>query len=138
VGKFFPFPRAFTKQYTDGKIGASEKRKGSVEEVNSAMFQKIREYLEKNSISYRALHHRPTRTSEESARARGENISIGGKALVMKIGESFRLFVLSASRKLDSSKVRGYFNTRKTRFTFRDDGTRTRFCATLWSPNSGT
>ena len=29
---------------------------------------------------FREVHHEPTRTSEESARARGEELRVGGKA----------------------------------------------------------
>lgn len=69
-----------------------------------------------HGVSYRTVHHEPTRTSEESARARGEDIRIGGKALVIRVGETYRLFVLSAARKLDSRAVRERFGERRARF----------------------
>lgn len=62
------------------------------------------------------MHHEPTRTSEASAKARGEDISIGGKALIMKIKGEFKLFVLSAALKIDSKKIKEFFHTKKTRF----------------------
>ena len=64
----------------------------------------------------REAHHEPTRTSEESARARGEEMRVGGKALVVKVDDTFRLFVLSADRKLDSGAIKAHFGAKRTRF----------------------
>jgi prolyl-tRNA editing enzyme YbaK/EbsC (Cys-tRNA(Pro) deacylase) len=72
--------------------------------------------LTREGVSYRTLHHEPTFTSEDSARVRGEDVRIGGKALVMKVGEDFRLFVLSAAGKIDSSPIKAHFNVKKSRF----------------------
>lgn len=88
----------------------------------------IRALLDGAGVPYRALHHEPTRTSEESARVRGEPLEIGGKALLVKIGETpaaagvplgpeaFKLFVLSAVRKLDSAALKARFGVKKIRF----------------------
>lgn len=66
--------------------------------------------------SYRHVRHEPTRTSEESAKARGEEIRIGAKALLIKADDVFRLFVLSAAIKLDSDAVKQRFAVKKIRF----------------------
>ena len=66
----------------------------------------IKSQLESLQIPYRELHHEPTRTSEESAKARGEDISIGGKAILMKVDDEFKLFVLSAAKKVNSPKIK--------------------------------
>lgn len=76
----------------------------------------IRQHLRALSIDFREIHHAPTFTSEESAKARGEDLRIGGKALLMKTGDIFRLFVLSASLKADSAAIRDKFGVKKTRF----------------------
>ncbi len=76
----------------------------------------IRQHLRALSIDFREVHHAPTFTSEESAKARGEDLRIGGKALLMKTGDVFRLFVLSASLKADSAAIRDRFGVKKTRF----------------------
>jgi Ala-tRNA(Pro) deacylase len=81
----------------------------------------IREHLRSQSIDFREVHHAPTFTSEESAKARGEDLRIGGKALLMKTGDVFRLFVLSASLKADSGAIREKFGVRKTRFATADE-----------------
>lgn len=72
--------------------------------------------LDEAGIEYRRVHHEPTRTSEESAQARGEDIRIGGKALLIKTAEIFRLFVLSAASRLDSAAIRERFGVKKIRF----------------------
>jgi len=80
------------------------------------IYDAIRDWLQRESVAFREAHHEPTRTSEESARARGEELRVGGKALLIKVDAEFRLFVLSADRKLDSGAVRSYFAAKKTRF----------------------
>src|SRR5580698_1447931 len=80
------------------------------------VFAPIRAWLQRESVAFREVHHQPTRTSEESARARGEELRIGGKALLIKVDADFRLFVLSADRKLDSAAIRAQFTAKKTRF----------------------
>jgi prolyl-tRNA editing enzyme YbaK/EbsC (Cys-tRNA(Pro) deacylase) len=77
---------------------------------------KIRTWLQAEGLPFREVHHEPTRTSEDSARARGEELRVGGKALLIKVDETYRLFVLSADRKLDSAAVKRHFGARKTRF----------------------
>src|SRR5450631_4363567 len=76
----------------------------------------IRDWLQREGIQFREVHHEPTRTSEDSARARGEELRVGGKALLIKVDETYRLFVLSADRKLDSAAIKRHFGARKTRF----------------------
>ena len=82
---------------------------------------RIRELLDGLGVEYRLVHHEPTLTSEDSARVRGEDIHIGGKALLVKTGDDFRLFVLSAARKFDSSAVKKYFGVKSVRFASRDE-----------------
>jgi prolyl-tRNA editing enzyme YbaK/EbsC (Cys-tRNA(Pro) deacylase) len=76
----------------------------------------IRAWLTAAGVAFRERHHEATKTSEESARARGEELRVGGKALVIKVDDVFRLFVLSADRKLDSKAIKRYFAAAKTRF----------------------
>lgn len=85
------------------------------------LLEDIRAWLKRENVPLREAHHEPTRTSEESAQARGEEMRVGGKALLIKVDESFRLFVLSADRKLDSVAIRRYFGARRTRFATPDE-----------------
>ena len=90
-------------------------------EASRAVFESIRDLLDSSGIEYRHVEHEPTRTSEDSARVRGEPLDIGGKALVLKVGEGFRLFVLSAARKLDSGAVKRRFSVKSCRFASREE-----------------
>jgi len=85
------------------------------------VLDRIREHLRSCSIGFKEVHHAPTFTSEESAAARGEDLRIGGKALLMKTGDVFRLFVVSASLKADSALIREKFGVKKTRFATADE-----------------
>ena len=80
------------------------------------LLHEIRTWLQTEGVPFREVHHEPTRTSEDSARVRGEELCVGGKALVIKVDETYRLFVLSADRKLDSAAIKRHFGARKTRF----------------------
>lgn len=84
--------------------------------LGSEILPAIRRLLTDANIAFREVHHEPTRTSEESAKARGEELRIGGKALLMKGDDGFRLFVLPADRKLDSGAIRREFGWKKMRF----------------------
>lgn len=72
--------------------------------------------LESSGVTYRRVEHGPTRTSEESAAARGEPLENGAKALLIKVDDDFRLFVLCADRQLDSAALKRLLNAKKTRF----------------------
>jgi len=85
------------------------------------VFAAIRRLFEEAGIEYRTLHHEPTLTSEDSARARGEPLSVGAKALLLKVDERFGLFVLPADRKLDSAAIKKQFGAKKSRFATPDE-----------------
>jgi Ala-tRNA(Pro) deacylase len=78
-------------------------------------------YLRSHGIAFKEQRHPPTHTSEESARARGESMAIGGKAILMKVGDRFALFVVSAARRIDSGKVKDFFQERRLRFATREE-----------------
>jgi hypothetical protein len=65
-----------------------------IEQQPNVILSKIKNYLTDKEIKFRSLHHKPTYTSEESALERNEDISIGGKAILMKLDDDFKLFVL--------------------------------------------
>jgi Ala-tRNA(Pro) deacylase len=78
--------------------------------------EQIRAFLDAAGVAFREVEHEPTRTSVESAAARGENLNVGAKALLLKTDDVLRLFVLPADRKLDSAAIRRHLGARKTRF----------------------
>jgi Ala-tRNA(Pro) deacylase len=81
----------------------------------------IRALLDGEGVCYRQVHHEPTFTSEESARARGEDVRVGGKALVVKTGDDFRLLVVSAALTVDWGLVKKQFQTKKARMADREE-----------------
>ncbi len=81
----------------------------------------IRELLTAAGIPFTEKQHAPTLTSEESAAARGEPLHYGGKALLIKTDDLFRLFVLPADRKLDSAAVKRELGVKKSRFATADE-----------------
>jgi prolyl-tRNA editing enzyme YbaK/EbsC (Cys-tRNA(Pro) deacylase) len=84
---------------------------------STQVFEKICELLNTNNVTYKSLTHEPTLTSEDSAKARGEDLSIGGKAIIMKVDDKFLLFVLSASKKINSKSVKEHLKAKKIRFS---------------------
>lgn len=81
----------------------------------------LRDWLTGEGVAFREVHHAPTATSEDSARARGEDLRVGGKALVMRADDSFALFVLPADRKADSGAIRRELQIGKLRFASREE-----------------
>ena len=82
----------------------------------AAVLAAIRARLGEVGADWREVLHAPTRTSAESAVARGEPLEIGAKALVLKLDERFVLLVLSAARQLDSGALRRALGAKKSRF----------------------
>lgn len=80
------------------------------------IFEKILELLKNAEVPYQHIHHQPTYTCEESAKARSESLDVGAKAMLMKVNDSYSLFVLSASRKIDSKKIKSFLCVRSFRF----------------------
>ncbi len=88
---------------------------------DSSVLISIINYLDQHDLAYQHLVHEPTRTSKLAAEARGEPMSIGGKALLMKVGDQFSLIVMSAALKLNSNALRHQFGVDKCRFATVDE-----------------
>ncbi len=84
--------------------------------MEPSVYQAIVDLLRASGAGFRTVHHEPTATSEDSARARGEDLRVGGKALLIKAGEEFRLFILSAHLRADSAAIKAHLHVKKTRF----------------------
>jgi prolyl-tRNA editing enzyme YbaK/EbsC (Cys-tRNA(Pro) deacylase) len=87
----------------------------------ASILKTLRDWLAGENVAFREVHHEPTATSEESARARGEELRVGGKALVIRADDRFALFVLPADRKADSGAIRRELHVKKTRFASREE-----------------
>src|SRR4051794_35050416 len=71
--------------------------------------------------AFPGTRHAPGDTHEGAAPGRGTPPARGAKALVVKAGESFRLLVVPADRKLDSRKARAALGVRSLRFATREE-----------------
>ncbi len=80
------------------------------------IFEKLLLLFQNAKINFRHIHHVPTHTCEESAAVRGEPLEIGAKAMVMKMDDAYNLFVLSASKKIDTKKVKALVPCKSMRF----------------------
>jgi prolyl-tRNA editing enzyme YbaK/EbsC (Cys-tRNA(Pro) deacylase) len=84
--------------------------------MSEDVLHRIRAALRDAGIECREIHHEPTLTSEESAAARGEELGVGAKALLLKVDERFAIFVLPADRQLDSAAVKKHLHVKRVRF----------------------
>jgi Ala-tRNA(Pro) deacylase len=89
--------------------------------VSDRVLEQIHELLAQNSITYKQVGHEQTFTSEESARVRGESLSVGAKALLVKTDEQFHLFVLPADMQFDTKRVKQELKVRSTRFATKEE-----------------
>jgi prolyl-tRNA editing enzyme YbaK/EbsC (Cys-tRNA(Pro) deacylase) len=89
---------------------------GEITEGETEVTRRLRALLRAAEVPFVERVHVATRTSQESATARGDALDIGGKALVLKVDDDFRLFVLSAARRLDSGAIRRHFGASRARF----------------------
>lgn len=84
--------------------------------MSDSVLDRIRKLLHEAAVPFQQVEHAPTYTSEESALARGESLSVGAKAILMKTDSVFRLFILAADRKLDSAAIKTRLGAKKLRF----------------------
>jgi Ala-tRNA(Pro) deacylase len=84
--------------------------------VSEETVSKIRTFLDENGVPYEYKEHAEVKTSEEAAKMRGDDISIGAKALILKCDDRFVMCVLSASLKLDSKKLKQILGIKSLRF----------------------
>ncbi len=85
------------------------------------VLERIEENLGREGVAYRVTSHKAVFTSAEAAEARGATLSSGAKALVVKAGKSFVLFVVPGDRKLDSKRVKKDLGVRDLRFATREE-----------------
>lgn len=89
--------------------------------MSDPILEKIRSALTQHGVEFKEIEHAPTQTSEESARVRGESLSVGAKALLLKTDDAFRLFVLPADLQLDSKRVKQELGVRSIRFATKEE-----------------
>jgi Ala-tRNA(Pro) deacylase len=88
--------------------------------MSPTVFERIEQLLHEQAVPFDVTRHRPVYTSEEAAAVRGTLLCSGAKALVVKVDDAMKLFVLPADRKLSSKKVRAT-GCRRVRFASADE-----------------
>jgi prolyl-tRNA editing enzyme YbaK/EbsC (Cys-tRNA(Pro) deacylase) len=89
--------------------------------MDQPVFEKIKSLLGDNNIPFRVIHHAPAGTSEDVAKARGTDLKIGGKTILLKVGKEFKLFTFSAARALDSLAIKKHFHEKDRRFATKEE-----------------
>jgi prolyl-tRNA editing enzyme YbaK/EbsC (Cys-tRNA(Pro) deacylase) len=84
--------------------------------MSASVYEAICRLLTDSGVAFEERHHAPTATSEESARARGEELGVGAKALLLRTDDLFRLFVLPADCRIDSKRVKQNLRAKSIRF----------------------
>lgn len=85
------------------------------------VLERIEEKLTAQAVTYRVTAHRAVYTSAEAAEVRGASLSSGAKALVVKAGGTFVMFVVPGDRRLDSKRVKKDLGMRDLRFATKEE-----------------
>ena len=88
---------------------------------DESTFNKLKSFLDSNSISYKLLTHPPAKTSEEVAKLRGTPLETGAKSMIIKIDDGFIEIVIPANKKFLSKPAKKYFNTNCLRFAYKEE-----------------
>jgi Ala-tRNA(Pro) deacylase len=91
------------------------------EPAADSVYTRLVAHLRAAGVEFREVQHEPTLTSEDSARARGEPLGVGAKALVLKCDGVFRLVVLPADRKLATKLLKAALGVKDVRFASREE-----------------
>ena len=89
--------------------------------MSDTVFDRLQAKLRQAGVAFSVTRHAPVYTSEEAAAVRGVALSSGAKALVVKAGDEFVMFVVPADRKLDSKKAREALGVKSMRFATREE-----------------
>jgi len=87
----------------------------------SMITYQVKQLLESHNVNYIVKEHEPTPTSQDSARARGEPLKIGAKALIVKAKQGFIMAVLPADKKLDTKKLKIILGSKNLRFATQEE-----------------
>jgi len=76
-----------------------------VKESRNAVFEKIKEILNREKIEFEVMEHKAVFTSKEAAEVRGTELRQGCKALICKTNEGFIQAVVPGNKELDIKKL---------------------------------
>ncbi|MBI5177089.1 hypothetical protein HY995_03305 [Candidatus Micrarchaeota archaeon] len=88
--------------------------------MSQSEFEKIASILTSAGVPFEVIEHEPVRTSAEAAAVRGQRLSIGVKALLVKFSRKGKVFFciadIPADRRLDWKKMRKVLQASEARF----------------------
>ncbi len=84
--------------------------------MGTSEFKSIWQALAESMVAHTIIEHEPARTSLESARARGTKLKQGVKSLLLKSETGFVLALVSAGRKLDTTRLEKIVGVKRLRF----------------------
>jgi Ala-tRNA(Pro) deacylase len=95
----------------------------TIEECEKIMSvpKKIQALLKDSGVEYTVIRHDPVYTSEDAAKIRDTNISMGAKALVLFADKKPILAVVPGDRKLDFRLFKNKFDVRDLRMASSDE-----------------
>ena len=82
---------------------------------------KIIDLLAQGNFEYKREVHPPVFTSEDAAKIRDEDMSIGAKSLILYADKNPLLIVVPGDRKIDIKKFKNLFNIKDLRFAKPDE-----------------
>lgn len=84
--------------------------------MGASELESIKSILAEKQVPYELMFHGPARTSLESARARGTELRQGTKSLLLKSEAGFVLALVSAGRRLDTTRLEKIVGVKRLRF----------------------
>lgn len=108
----FPKNKAFQSLMEDAPSEAAEKQLQEihikldfVKDTGNAVFNRVRDILNREKIEFEVLEHKAIYTSKEAAEVRGMELKQGCKALICRTNEGFIQAVVPGNKELDIKKL---------------------------------
>ena len=88
---------------------------------NTKLLDPVRALLDEGRVPHRLLHHAAAHTTQEFASARNAPVSLGVKALLLKVQGEWVVIALRAHQRLDNRVLRKALGAQKLRFASREE-----------------
>jgi Ala-tRNA(Pro) deacylase len=80
------------------------------------VYEKVTNLLKDKGIEYKEITHEPVRSSQEAAKVRNSDLSLGAKALIFFADDDPILIVVPGDKKVDTNAFKKAFGVRDMRF----------------------
>ncbi len=87
----------------------------------SPVFEKIKQLLEENGVSYQFFEHEPVFTSEQAAKIRNTKMCQGAKAIIFSADEKPILAVVPGDRRVDAKVFKKLYQIKNLRLLTADE-----------------